>query len=46
MANDKVKPENKHFKNHNGVLVAACNSQRQGSGKKVGAPTKASVGKE
>jgi hypothetical protein len=43
MANDKPKPEDKYFKHGNGVLVATKSSQRQGSGKKVGAPVKASV---
>jgi hypothetical protein len=41
-----VKPEDKHFKHSNGVLLASAKSaQRQGSGKKTGAPAKTSVGK-
>jgi hypothetical protein len=34
------KPEDKHFKNSNGVIASVNGKQRTGAGKKVGTPTK------
>jgi len=39
----KPKPEDKHFKNSGEVLHSVSNSQRKGSGKKIGAPALALV---